>query len=225
MPQPGDSERPMPPERPPFDRWRPHPWHGLTAGKAPPRVVLAFVEITPFDTVKYEIDKPSGYLRVDRPQRTSSLPPMPYGFVPRTYCGERVAALAPEGHAPVARGDGDPLDICVLSERPIARAEIVLDAVVLGGIRTTDKGEADDKIVAVLEGDRVWGDARDIADVPPAIVERLRHYFAFYKSEPGGANPVQLLSTYGADHARRVVRAALDDYAATFGDRSERPGS
>ena len=69
------------------------------------------------------------------------------------------------------------------------------------------------------------GETRDIADVPPAIVERLRHYFAFYKSVPGGANPVQVLATYGADHARRIVQAALEDYSATFGDRSERPSS
>jgi inorganic pyrophosphatase len=104
--------------------WRPHPWHGLETGDDPPRVVNAYIEITPFDLVKYEVDKLTGYLRVDRPQRTSSQPPALYGFIPRTYCGERVAALAPKS----TRGDGDPLDICVISERPISKSEILLRA-------------------------------------------------------------------------------------------------
>src|SRR5438105_15022506 len=95
-----------------FDVWRPHPWHGLTPWQQPPRLLQAYIEITPFDSVKYEIDKETGYLRVDRPQRTSSLPPVLYGLVPRTYCGDRVAAMT-EG---VQRGDGDPMDICVYSE-------------------------------------------------------------------------------------------------------------
>jgi inorganic pyrophosphatase len=74
----------------PFYRWRPHPWHGLAVGPNPPN---AYIEITPFDTVKYEIEKSTGYLMVDRPARTSSLPPTLYGLVPQTYCGPRTAAL------------------------------------------------------------------------------------------------------------------------------------
>src|SRR3954468_13670019 len=108
----------------PFFRWRPHPWHGLEAGPRSPEVVSAYIEITPFDSIKYEIDKATGYLRADRPQRTSSLPPALYGFIPRTYSGRRVASLSPG----VERGDGDPLDICVFSERPINRAEVLLNA-------------------------------------------------------------------------------------------------
>ena len=126
-------------ERMPFDLWRPHPWHGLSAGDDPPRRVHAFVEITPFDTVKYEIDKTTGYLRVDRPQYTSSLPPTLYGFIPRTRCGPRAAALTPGAE----RGCGDPLDVCVLGERPITRAELVLDVLVVGGITMVDDGAAE----------------------------------------------------------------------------------
>ena len=100
-----------------FSRWRPHPWHGLDLGADAPRIVNAYIEITPFDMIKYEIDKVSGYLRVDRPQRSSSHPPALYGFIPTTYCGARIAKLAPG----CERGDGDPLDICVISERPIER--------------------------------------------------------------------------------------------------------
>jgi inorganic pyrophosphatase len=77
----------------PHEKWRPHPWHGLAIGEDPPRTVWAYIEITPFDLVKYEVDKPTGYLRVDRPQRTSASPPTLYGFIPRTWCGPRIAAL------------------------------------------------------------------------------------------------------------------------------------
>ena len=95
---------------------------------------FAYVEITPFDLVKYEIDKVTGYLRVDRPQRTSSQPPTIYGFIPRTYCGRRVHRLSPDA----AHGDGDPLDICVITERPLNRAEVILTARVVGGIQASD---------------------------------------------------------------------------------------
>ncbi len=198
----------------PFYRWRPHPWHGLEPGPDPPAVVNAWIELTPFDLVKYEVDKTTGYLKVDRPQRTSSLPPTLYGFVPRTFCGRRVGALSPGS----LRGDGDPLDVCVLSERPISRAEVILAARVVGGIRMIDKGEADDKLVAVLENDHVWRAVEDIADVPPILVERLRHYFATYKLVPGEEADVSVDEAYGREHALAVVRAALEDYAEEFGE-------
>src|SRR5258706_4496319 len=157
-----------------FFQWRPHPWHGLSVGPDAPRVVNAYIEITPFDLMKYEVDKASGYLRVDRPQRTSSQPPALYGFIPRTYCAERVAAMAPGA----SKGDGDPLDICVLSERPIDKSEIIVPARVIGGLQMLDRGEADDKIIAVLVGDYMWGSANDLADVPPVLAERLHHDFS-----------------------------------------------
>ncbi len=196
-----------------FDQWRPHPWHALAPGSDPPRLVQAYIEITPFDPVKYEIDKVTGYLRVDRPQRSSSLPPALYGFIPRTYCGARVAALSPEA----AEGDGDPLDICVLSERPITRSEVLLNARVVGGLRQIDHGAADDKIIAVLENDNIWGAASDITDIPERLIERLRHYFATYKMVPGESSPVTIQEVYTAAHAEQVVSAAMEDYEARFG--------
>ena len=77
-----------------FHEFRPHPWHGLPVGPDPPRMVTAYIEIGPLDTVKYEIDKVSGYLKVDRPQRGAAQPPTLYGFIPRTYCGSRMAGLS-----------------------------------------------------------------------------------------------------------------------------------
>jgi inorganic pyrophosphatase len=199
-----------------FARWRPHPWHGLTAGDDAPRVVNVFVEITPFDLIKYEVDKATGYLKVDRPQRTSSQPPALYGFVPQTYCAENVTKLSPVAN----RGDGDPLDICVLSERPISKSEIIVAARVIGGLQLIDRGEADDKIIAVLQGDYVWGEANDIADVPPVLVERLEHYFMTYKLVPGEGEKIRVAGTYGHEHAHAVVQAAMEDYRAHFGGKA-----
>jgi inorganic pyrophosphatase len=197
----------------PFYRWRPHPWHGLEVGDDPPALVQAYIEITPFDGVKYEIDKSTGYLRVDRPQRNSSLPPTLYGFIPRTYCGEGVGALCNAAE----EGDHDPLDICVLSERPISRAEVILRARVIGGLQLIDEGQADDKIVAVLANDMVWGDAKDISDLPQIFVDRLRHYFETYKMVPGKPAPAHIELIYGAEHAFKVIKAAMQDYEQEFG--------
>lgn len=195
-----------------YSRWRPHPWHGLEAGPDVPRIVNAYIEITPFDLMKYEVDKASGYLRVDRPQRTSSQPPSLYGFVPQTYCGERVCALAPG----CERGDGDPLDICVISERPINHSEVLLRARVVGGLKIIDRGEADDKIIAVLDGDYVWGEAQEIDELPPALLERIEHYFSTYQLVPDEPPKITLTGRYGYEQAAAVIRASLEDYQATF---------
>lgn len=202
-----------------FSRWRPHPWHGLDVGPEPPRVVHVYLETGPFDLVKYEIDKESGYLRVDRPHRSSSQIPALYGFIPRTFCGEGVRRLM----AGAASGDGDPLDVCVISERPIARAEVLVTARVIGGLPMLDHGEADDKIIAILEKDPIWSKAEDLADLPPALLERLRHYFETYKLSPEDPVLVSIGAAYGRKHAESVIRAAMEDYQALFagGARSD----
>ena len=190
-----------------FDRFRPHPWHGLPVGSAPPGLVDAYIEITPNDGVKYEIDKLSGYLRVDRPQGSAALPPTLYGFIPRTYCGEKVAALTPAA----TQGDGDPLDICVLSQQKIERAEVIVPARVVGGVRLLDEGEADDKIIAVLASDPVFHYANDLAKLPKPVVNRIVHYFGTYKLEPmsDAENPIEVVDIYGADEAHQVIACLL----------------
>jgi inorganic pyrophosphatase len=197
----------------PFSQWRPHPWHGLRAGANAPELVNAYIEMTPFDTLKYEVDKENGYLRVDRPQRTSALLPALYGFIPMTFCADHVAKLSPAASG----GDGDPLDICVISERPINRAEVLLTGRVVGGIQMVDDDEADDKIVAVLANDDVWGAARSIRDLPDALVSRLVHYFETYKLIPGEHHVVSIEAVYDRDHAHSVVEAALADYQDSYG--------
>lgn len=198
---------------PPFYRFRPHPWHGLDPGDDVPRLVNAYIEITPFDTMKYEIDKATGYLRVDRPQRGSAQPPTLYGFIPRTYCAGRVAALSPSG---TERADGDPLDICVISERPITRSEILLCARVVGGIKMIDDGEADDKIVAVLHNDPFFSTIEELSSLPKPLVDRLVHYFSTYKLMPDSENRVSVAGVYDRAHAWQVIEASVQDYGEAY---------
>jgi inorganic pyrophosphatase len=196
-----------------YYKWRPHPWHGLDVGPEPPAAVNAFIEITPFDSVKYETDKVTGYLMVDRPQLGASLPPTAYGFIPRTFCGKRVAALSGKAKD----GDEDPLDICVISERPINRAEVILPARVVGVIRTIDRNKADDKMIAVLNKDAFWGTIKDIGELPQALVKRLEHYFLTYKSLPDEKRQVFVEKVGGFEEACRIVEAAMEDYKERFG--------
>lgn len=201
----------------PFFNWRPHPWHGLEVGKLPPRLVNAYIEISPFDLIKYEVDKVTGYLRVDRPQRTSSQPPTLYGFIPRTYCGENVHQLSPQS----VKGDGDPMDICVVSERPITRAEVILSAKVVGALQMLDGGEADDKIIAVLENDNFWGEIEDVSELPKILVERLQHYFSTYKLVPGQEKRVSIEKVLDSQQAQQLVLAAMEDYQNAYGEQME----
>ncbi|MFQ5588381.1 MAG: inorganic pyrophosphatase [Nitrospiria bacterium] len=191
---------------------RPHPWHGLAVGPDAPQTVCAYIEMTPCDTVKYEIDKETGYLSLDRPLRASSQLPSLYGFIPKTYCGDRVARLMDGAEI----GDGDPLDICVFSERVIDRAEILINARVIGGIPMLDDGEADDKIIAVVEKDAIWGGISDISEFSDILVERVKHYFLTYKMVPGKENRVAIGEAYGKAHAEAVIRASIQDYEEKF---------
>jgi len=153
--------------------FQPHPWHGVAPGPEAPAQVTVYVEIVPSDTVKYELDKATGFLKVDRPQQFSSACPSLYGFVPQTYCGERVAGLAARAAGKDLVGDGDPLDTCVLSEKAFSHGGFLVQAIPIGGLRVLDYGEADDKIIAVLKDDVAFGKLTDLAELATAQVERL----------------------------------------------------
>ncbi len=199
--------------------YKAHPWHGVRTGSKAPDIVHAFIEIVPSDTVKYEIDKESGYLKIDRPQKFSNTVPTLYGFIPKTYCAERVAAFAQlKSGVTVTRGDGDPLDICVLSERTITHGDIILPAIPIGGFRMLDKGEADDKIIAVMKGDEFYRQWRDVSDCPESYINRLRHYFLTYKSLPGEENSCEITHVYGREEAHEVIRSAMADYQQHYGE-------
>jgi inorganic pyrophosphatase len=201
----------------PEDRtFRAHPWHGVSMGKDAPRVVTTYIEIVPTDTVKYEMDKLTGILRMDRPQQYSNVCPSLYGFIPRTLCAERVGALCSERTGrPGIHGDGDPMDICVLTEKEISHGDILVQAIPIGGLRMIDGDEADDKIIAVLSGDAVFGSVKDIAECPAPLVDRLRHYFLTYKQGPDrAAHTVEITHVYGRDEAHDVIRRSAQDYEA-----------
>jgi inorganic pyrophosphatase len=198
--------------------FRAHPWHGVDIGEESPFLVNSYVEMVPTDNIKYELDKDSGLLKVDRPQKFSSMPPMLYGLVPQTYCGEKIADYCMEktGRTDIV-GDSDPLDICILTERPILHNNILVPAIPVGGFRMIDGNEADDKIIAYLKGDLIFGQWEDISDVPDAMVERLRHYFLTYKDIPGSERHVcEITHIYGRDEAHEVIRRSQEDYIASF---------
>ncbi|KAF3361685.1 Inorganic pyrophosphatase [Chlamydiales bacterium STE3] len=199
--------------------YRSHPWHGIPLGDESPFVVNCYIEIVPTDTIKYELDKETGILKVDRPQKYSSLCPTLYGFLPQTYAGNLVGRYCTQkmGNQQEILGDGDPVDICVLTEKCIPRGDLLLRARPIGGFRLIDGDQADDKIISVLMGDFVYGEMKDIHECPNALIERLRHYFLTYKASPERLNSrVQITHTYNAAEAREIINLSREDYRAKF---------
>jgi inorganic pyrophosphatase len=196
--------------------FRAHPWHGVSYGDHAPEIITCYVEIVPTDTVKFEIDKESGILTVDRPQKYSNHCPTLYGFVPQTYCGAGIGALSAKTLRTRAKikGDGDPLDICIFTDSVIAQGDLLVKARPIGGFQLLDRNEADDKIIAVLEGDGTYGAMKDISQLPKAVVDRLMHYFLTYKQAPGvRARPtVKIAQVYGRAMAHKVISQSISDY-------------
>jgi len=197
-----------------------HPWHGIPLGEAHPYIVNAFIEVTPSDTVKYELDKTTGILKIDRPQLFSNICPTLYGMLPQTYCGERVAnhcmtKFARKGIV----GDKDPLDICVLTEKLVTHGNILLKAIPIGGIKLIDNNEADDKIIAVLKDDALYGDWENIDQCPSRVLERLEHYFLTYKKAPQSqTNKCEIIDIYGKEEAINIIRLANEDYKEQYNE-------
>lgn len=198
-------------------RYKSHPWHGVEVGKEAPDIVTCYIEVVPTDTVKYEVDKISGYLKLDRPQKYSNVVPALYGFIPQTYSGEKVAQFCAEktGKEGIL-GDRDPVDICVLTEKDITHGDILVRARPIGGFRMIDGNEADDKIIAVLNNDAVYGDYKNISDCPELVIDRLKHYFLTYKDLPGNKANTEITHIYGIEEAHEVINRSLEDYHSRF---------
>jgi len=170
-----------------------HPWHDIdNSPDDADGVFRALVEIPKGSKVKYELDKATGLLRVDRILYSSVMYPANYGFIPRSYCG-----------------DGDPLDVLVLGNEPVVPLAI-LSARAIGVMRMTDQGAPDDKIVAVHVNDPAFADYRDIGEVPAHIAREMRRFFEDYKALEGKA--VHVEDMQGRDVAVAVVREALEVY-------------
>ena len=201
-------------------RYKSHPWHGINIGDKAPELVTSFIEVIPSDTVKYEVDKTTGYLKIDRPQKFSNIVPALYGFIPQTYCKDSVAKYCMEktGRENIV-GDDDPLDICVLTEREVTHGNIIVNAIPIGGFRMIDGGEADDKIIAVLNNDEMYSEWKDISDIPKTILDRLKHYFLTYKQLPGEEDQrCEIPHIYGREEAHEVIRRSYEDYQEAYGN-------
>ncbi len=195
-------------------RYKAHPWHGIEIGPDAPNELTCFIEMVPMDTVKYEIDKSTGYLTIDRPQKFSSILPALYGFIPQTYCGKRVGALSARALGnPDIKGDGDPLDVCVLTEKDVAHGDVLARVIPIGGFKMIDGNQADDKIIAVLKDDAMYSHFRDISEIPVTVVNRLKHYFLTYKEMPGEmVQRCEISHIYNSEEAHQLIMLAIDDY-------------
>jgi inorganic pyrophosphatase len=141
-----------------------HPWHEVAIGKNPPERVNAIIEIPKGSRAKYEIDKDSGLIMLDRVLYASMYYPQNYGFIPQTL-GE----------------DGDPLDIMVLTQVTVV-PRCLIPSKVIGVMRMIDKGEPDDKILAVAQEDASVGHINDVKELPEYFRVELKHFFEEYKT-------------------------------------------
>ncbi len=198
-------------------RYKSHPWHGVDIGPDAPERIISFIEMVSTDTVKYEVDKVTGYLRIDRPQKYSNVVPALYGFIPQTYSGEKVAEFAmSKTDKKDIKGDGDPVDVCILTEKDITHGDILVRTIPIGGFRMIDGNEADDKIIGVLYNDAMYGSFRDISELPEVVVDRLKHYFLTYKDLPGSKANTEITHTYGVEEAHEVIKRSMEDYQHKF---------
>jgi inorganic pyrophosphatase len=140
-----------------------------------------------------------------------------YGFIPQTFSAARVAEYCMEksGRKDI-KGDGDPIDICVLTEKEISHGNIIVRARPIGGFRMIDKNESDDKIIAVLNNDTVYGHFDDVSELPGLVVDRLKHYFLTYKDLPGMDSHVVIIHTFGREEAHEIIRRSMEDYHHKF---------
>jgi inorganic pyrophosphatase len=173
-----------------------HPWHGVPVGEGAPKIVNAVVEIPQGSRCKYEIDKESGLLKLDRVIYSSFYYPMNYGFIPRTY-----------------GGDKDPLDILIISSLPV-QALTLMEAKVIGVMQMVDSGDADDKIIAVSSNDPGVNHYSNIKELPRHFFEELRHFFEEYKRLE---NKTVVIEDFGDKAtALRVVQEAIEFYKLNF---------
>jgi inorganic pyrophosphatase len=169
-----------------------NPWHSVSFGEKAPEIVNGIIEIPKGSRAKYELDKESGLLKLDRVLYSSVYYPANYGFIPQTYCDDK-----------------DPLDILILSQIQIVPLCIV-PARVIGVMRMIDGGEADDKIIAVAADDISVSHIDDISKLPAMFMEEIRHFFEEYKRLENKTVCVEEFQD--ARTAHRIILKAVEDY-------------
>ena len=173
-----------------------NPWHKVSIGEGTPDVVNGIIEITQKTRSKYELDKDTGMLVLDRVIASSMYYPANYGFIPQTYCDDK-----------------DPLDILVLSQIDIVPMCIV-EAKVIGVMSMIDGGEQDDKIIAVATGDKSVNHMNDISDLPPHTLKEIQNFFEDYKKLENKTTQVEGFK--GAAEAKEIVKQSIVDYKKEF---------
>lgn len=169
-----------------------HPWHGVSPGKNIPEFVNAIIEIPRGSRAKYEIDKESGLIKLDRVIYASMYYPLNYGFIPQTL-GE----------------DGDPLDIVVLTQVSVVPL-CLIPSKVIGVMQMIDRGEADEKIIAVAEQDPSVSHIDNVKDLPPYLLSELRHFFENYKTLEN--KEVVINQFLSKEQAFGVIEASVQHY-------------
>jgi len=169
-----------------------NPWHAVEIGSNAPDIVNGIIEIPKHTRAKYELDKESGLLKLDRVLYSSVYYPANYGFIPQTYCD-----------------DHDPLDILILSQITIVPMCIV-SAKVLGVMRMMDGGEHDDKIIAVAENDMSVNHYKDISELPDHFINEMRNFFEDYKKLEH--KTVVVKEFQNAELAKNIVLQSIIDY-------------
>ncbi|WP_018344477.1 inorganic diphosphatase [Cytophaga aurantiaca] len=173
-----------------------NPWHDVSFGEESPAIVQCIIEIPSGSKAKYELDKESGLLRLDRVLFSSVHYPANYGFIPRTYCGDK-----------------DPLDVLVISQVEVVPFCIV-NAKVIGVMRMLDGGESDDKIIAVAADDISVNHYNDIKDLPPHTILEVQRFFEDYKKLEN--KKVVVEDFLGREEAFRIVNESIELYNTTF---------
>ncbi len=179
-----------------------HPWHGVSYGQNAPRTVNAIIEIPQGSRCKYEIDKKTGLLKLDRVIYSSFYYPVNYGFIPQTY-----------GH------DKDPLDILVLTSLPVVPLTL-MEAKVIGVMQMIDGGDADDKIIAVAATDPSVNHHNNIEELPAHFLNELRHFFEEYKALE---NKTVVVEEFGDKvNALQIINEAIQSYKDNFGNQNKK---
>jgi inorganic pyrophosphatase len=174
-----------------------NPWHDVAFGDDAPHIVNGIIEIPKGSRAKYELDKDSGMLKLDRVLYSSMYYPANYGFIPKTYCD-----------------DNDPLDILILCHTDIVPMCLV-EAKVIGVMRMIDGGEADDKIIAVAAGDPTINHINDISELPQHFISEMRNFFEDYKKLENKSVIVEDFED--STVAKEIVKKAIEDYKIKFG--------
>jgi inorganic pyrophosphatase len=179
-----------------------NPWHSVSYGDASPEVVTAIIEIPKGSKAKYELDKDSGMLKLDRVLFSSVNYPANYGFIPQTYCDDK-----------------DPLDILVICSIDV-QPMCLIDAKVIGVMQMIDNNEEDDKIIAVAYNDMSVRHINDISELPPHTLLEMRRFFEDYKKLEH--KEVIVEQFLGREHAYKIIQDSIELYNTTFGEPTKR---